>query len=82
MIRYYRDIEQGEEWLIRSPRHPDSQRNAADPDADLRPASNDKERLPLFELIGNASPATPSRTTSATTCYAGTKMRSGAHPIR
>ena len=60
----------------RSPRHPDSQRNAADPDSDHEASEQRQRARALVRLSASASPATPSRTTSATTCYAGTKMRS------
>ena len=53
MIRYYRDIEQGsDEWLAvrRGILTASEMRLIMTPT--LRPASNDKERAHLFELIG------------------------------
>ena len=77
MIRYYHDIEQGsDEWLAVRQGILTASEMLLILTPTMRTASNDKERAHLFELSASASPATPSRTTSATTCYAGTKMRS------
>ena len=61
----------------RSPRHPDGQRNAAYPDSDHEDQrATTKSARTCSSFSASASPDTQSRTTSATTCYAGTKMKS------
>ena len=53
MIRYYNDIEQGgEEWLALRRGIPTASEMRLIMTPTMRPASNDKERAHLFELIG------------------------------